>query len=185
MKKKPFSFLDNYWIVTIVVSSAKSSGNHGNISSSTSFEQSPELRRMIDVSSWNRRGTVWNAALTVVLKSNNEHEELRNQNKKRIQKWLAQTSKEGFILLQMTGLTCEKFEWKLRRNNHHHRQSDSNIGHSLCYHPKQFNYDFHLNLPKLFRHKIKWFTKWKTVELNGCWNCIGAHVFPVDPVANF
>jgi hypothetical protein len=58
----------DYWIITAVVSSAKSSGNQGNISSSTSFEQSPEIRRRADVSICCFRGTDWNAALTEPLK---------------------------------------------------------------------------------------------------------------------
>ena len=58
----------NYWLVTTAASSMKSSGFHGNISSSTSFEQSHELRRIMDVSSWCLRGANWNAAFTESLK---------------------------------------------------------------------------------------------------------------------
>lgn len=62
-----FCFPIDYWIMTIGVSSERSSGNHGTISSSTSFEQSPELGRKIVVSIWDIRGMVWNAALTDAL----------------------------------------------------------------------------------------------------------------------
>ena len=53
-----------YWMVTIGVSSVRSSNSHGNITSSTSFEQSFEFTRIIDVSKWDFRRTDWKAILT-------------------------------------------------------------------------------------------------------------------------
>ena len=55
----------DYWMVTIGgVSSDKSSNNHGDMISSTSFEQSVELTRMIWASNWDFRRTGSNAFFT-------------------------------------------------------------------------------------------------------------------------
>lgn len=68
-KEKNETFIPvDHWMVTTVESSVKSSGNHGNISSSTSLEQSLGFRRIDEASRWYFRGTGRNAALTVVLK---------------------------------------------------------------------------------------------------------------------
>ena len=88
----------------------------------------------------------------------------------------------------MTGLTCEKFEWKLRiGNKHHHRQSARDeIRTSIVSLSRRTNNSTRIqpNLPELFRHEIKWFAEWKTIELHCSRDRVGAHVFPVDPFSD-
>ncbi len=81
LEEKSFFPID-YWIVTTVDSSARSSGNHGTILSSTSFEQSPELRRITDVSTWYFRGAIWNAAFTVSLREKTNEKFFSSKKKK-------------------------------------------------------------------------------------------------------